>query len=102
MLIETNELYQDTVTWWHPSKRSQTSVQLIKVLMELRFNKRTTTHDVRLTEELTKLFDSKGALVMSLRANNDCGTFSLGHRSGFHVLTVESASKIIFRQKFVF
>ena len=36
---------------------------------------------------------------MSFVAKNDCGTFSLGHMSGFHIVTVESESKIIFRQK---
>ncbi|MGB0180096.1 MAG: hypothetical protein ACPF8U_08560, partial [Flavobacteriales bacterium] len=49
-----------------------------------------------------RLYDSKGSRLMSFVADNDCGTFSVGHKSGFHIVTVESEGKTIFRQKFVF
>lgn len=104
MLIETNELYQDTVTWV-ASFEEITNIGIADQGshgIEIQQTHNNLTMCALPQGAKAKLFDSKGALVMSLRANNDCGTFSLGHRSGFHVLTVESASKIIFRQKFVF
>ena len=104
MLIETNELYQDTVTWL-ATFEEVSNIGLI----------RHASHGIETQQSANGLsicdlppgaevllYDSQGALLMSFVAKNGCGTFSLGHMSGFHIVTVESESKIIFRQKFVF
>lgn len=103
LLIETNELYQDTVTWLATFEEVSNIVPVHHAFHALEIQQ--TPKDLSICDlppgADVRLYNSQGALLMSLVAKNDCETFSLGHMSGFHIVTVESESKIIFRQKFV-
>ena len=102
LLIETNELYQDTVTWLATFEEVSNIVPVHHAshALEIQQTKDLSICDLPPGADV-RLYNSQGALLMSLVAKNDCETFSLGHMSGFHIITVESESRIILRQKFV-
>ena len=104
LLIETNELHQDTVTWVASFEEGSNTGLINHASHGIEIQQTANSLSmcgVPIGAE-ARLYDSKGARLMSFVADNDCGTFSLGHKSGFHIVTVESEGKIILRQKFVF
>lgn len=104
LLIETNEVSQDTVTWMASFEEASNIGLVNQASRDIEIQQTSNSLSMCAVPHgaEAKLYDSKGALAMSLVAEGDCVSFSLGHKSGLHILTIECESEIIFRQKFVF